>query len=275
MASNKRSINEFFQTNQSTAKPAGYGSKTVTGHGINDRRARLSPKPLAFTQVLGPKERQNILFPLYHTNGLMFPYTPNITESTSVNYEMTELTHSNQPIASFKNGGPKELQVTGMFTAQNDEEAQYCFAAIHYIRTVTKMFFGVGGQAAEKRGTPPPILMFNAYGTGMFHNLPVIVTSAAIEYPMDVDYVEVNVNTTYLATTSASVQTQGQPNNSATSESRTNAVVIPGRKEVSAWVPSKFNIALTLNVQNTPNRLKKFDLDEFRQGALIKNGGWI
>lgn len=232
--------------------------------GINDRRVRLSPKPAAFNKILGPKGSGNILDPLRATNGMMWPYTPNITDATTVNYEMYDIIHSNQPIAAFKNVAAKELQVVGTFTAQNNVEGLYCLAVIHFLRTVSKMFFGArkpNSFATESRGTPPPILMFNGYGTAIYHNLPVILTNYSIELPQDVDYIQVSPGESTVETARADE----------------SAIVLSNfnKKGISAWVPSKFNIAMTLIVQNTPKRLKRFDLDEFRKGGLIKEGGWI
>lgn len=265
----KNTLDDVYNSNNRRIGPSGYSGE---GIGIKDHRVRLSPKPLAAEQILGPRENSNILYPLYSTAGLLFPYTPTISETTTVNYDMHDIVHSNQPIASYKNGGPKELQVSGLFTAQNDRESRYALAAIHYLRTVTKMFFGVGGSAADKRGTPPPVLMFNGYGTGIFHNLPVIVTSVVLEYPPDVDYVEVNMNTAIRTTKSAAMEIDGMETEEI---STTTVEVFNGNENITAWVPSKFNISITLNVQNTPQRLRRFDLDDFRTGNLVKRGGWI
>lgn len=258
-----RTFNNFFGDKSSSPNPSGVKP------GIKDRRVRLSPKPGAVNAILGEDVPSNILQPLFQTSGLMFPYTPIIQETTTVNYEMHDLVHSNQPIASFKNVGAKELQISGAFTAQNDVESRYCLAVIHYLRTVTKMYFGIGGDAASKRGTPPPILLLNGYGTALFHNLPVIVTTVNIEYPQDVDYVEV----TPIKKIRRVDRTQ-EINFDELEEIKIDTSS-PGATGASAWIPTKFNIAMTLSVQNTPSRLRRFDLDDFRTGNLIKRGGWI
>jgi len=275
-----REFKNFFNATSTAASAA---SPSGIKPGIKDRRVRLSPKPGAVNAILGQDVPGNILQPLFQTSGLMFPYTPIIQESTSVNYEMYELVHSNQPIASFKNVGAKDLQVSGAFTAQNDVESRYCLAVIHYLRTVTKMYFGIGGtqrpagglfaSAADKRGTPPPILLLNGYGTAMFHNLPVIVTSVNIEYPQDIDYVEVTSTRS-----EQSVLVTGRSVNPDNANSLTGPDMVTqlvNDTDYSAWIPTKFNIAMTLSVQNTPSRLRQFNLDDFRTGNLIKKGGWI
>ncbi len=242
--------------------------------GFGDRRARLSAKPGAVQGIYGPPGVTNILNPLYETGGLLFPYTPNINDSATVQYDYYDPVHSNQPFAAFKSVAAKEITVIGPFTAQNQEEARYCLAAIHFLRTITKMFFGVGGlnqDAVNLRGTPPPILLFNAYGTAIYHNVPVIVTTYNVEFPQDIDYVEVNVG------------------RSAGSERRDIDFGILGdvlsadrfgtiekSGDISAWIPTKFTVSLTMTVQNTPNRLRRnFNLNDFRTGKLVKKGGWV
>lgn len=219
-------------------------SVSVSGNlDIRDRRARLSPKPASITRVLGQKGEDNILSPLIDTNGLLWPYTPVITDSNSVNYTEFDMVHSNQPMVAYKNNALKEIQISGTFTAQNESEARYCLAVIHFLRTVTKMYFGASGNnsATQLRGTPPPVLLFNAYGTALYHNVPVLVRQFSVEFPNDVDYVEV-------------------------------PSPVDG---TSAWVPAEFLVITQLIVQNSPKRLRQFNLDSFRKGDLIKKGGWL
>lgn len=248
---------------------AGFSSN----QGFRDRRARLSPKPAAFDLVLGSRSENNILNPIRKTNGMMWPYSPTINESVTVNYEEYDLVHTIQPLLAYKNTGLKNLQVTGTWTSQTQEEARYSLASIHFLRTVTKMFFGATGQneATDFRGTPPPVLMFNAYGNALYHNVPVLVKEVSIDLPNDVDYVRVNLGSD--ATTEVNeTDNLTNINNSQIPQdrSRPNSV----SEEINAWVPTRFSISLTLTVQNPPKRLRQFNLNEFREGNLIKKGGW-
>lgn len=242
------------------------GTEPIGGNfgedGIKDRRARLSPKPDAYDLILGPSSSDNILNPIRSTNGLMWPYSPVISDDITVNYDTYDLVHSNQPILAYKNTGLKEIGVSGTFTAQNQQEAKYCLAAIHFLRSVTKMFFGATGEnnATRLRGTPPPILLFNAYGTAMYHNLPVVVTQCSMELPNDVDYVKVDYDAGVTTTDTTSEGT---------------LITNINANQISGWVPTKFNIIARLAVQNSPKRLRRFNLDDFRQGNLIKKGGWV
>ena len=253
--------------------------------GFSDRRARLSPKPAARSLIYGPRSESNILFPLYESGGLMWPYTPTIIDQGTVHYDTYDPIHSNQPFAAFKSVAMKEIICTGQFTSQNQDEARFSIACIHFLRTVTKMFFGTGGfdgsseqrAAVDLRGTPPPILLFNAWGTAVYHNIPVIVTNYTAELPQDVDYVRVvfpdaSNNRRYADQfTSTQFDPTGQ-----ISDSLIRRQIDQFTGEISAWVPTRFTISVNMQVQNTPDRLRRhFNLNDFRSGALIKRGGWV
>ena len=247
---------------------------------IRDRRARISAKPGAKDIVYGKREDNNILKPLHDSGGLLFPYTPMITDTATVNYETYDPVHTNQPFAAFKSVAMKEITIIGTFTTMNQQEAKQNLANIHFLRTVTKMYFGL---KSKLRGTPPPILLFNAYGTAIFHNVPVIITNYNIEMPMDVDYV--NIKSAAGGTTRTTNELILDPNlnpfdvsldlANTRREDLVNATEqIPG--DITAWLPTRFTINVMMQVQNTPDRLRReFDLDAFRTGQLIKKGGWV
>ena len=202
---------------------------------------------------------------MWHTGGLLFPYTPTINDTATVNYEHYDPIHTNQPFAAFKSVAAKDITIIGTFTAMNQDEAVYCLAAIHFLRTVTKMYFGLGQDGSpfslegrKLRGTPPPILLLNGYGTAIYHNVPVIVTTYNVEFPQDVDYIQVK--------TGSGITRINTDERTATRLS----------SDITAWVPARFIISLTLQVQNTPDRLRRhFNLNDFRTGNLIKRGGWV
>lgn len=246
--------------------------------GFKDRRARLSAKGNtdARTQIYGPNVATNIMRPLWETGGLLWPYTPIISDNASVRYESYDPVHSNQPYMAFRSVAEKEIMCSGQFTAMNQDEAKYCMASIHFLRTITKMYFGTGGldqKAIAARGTPPPILLFNAHGTAMFHNIPVIVTSYSIEFPQDVDYVEIKDNQV--------VEIPRTPRNTtgdvdAAKLNLRNAMFETTVDGASAWIPTRFTITVNMTVQNPPNRWRRnFNLNDFRTGKLISKGGWI
>ena len=211
-----------------------------------DFRVRLSPQPKAVNQVYGPAGETNLLDPLRDTQGLMFPFTPAIGWSQAVNYKQTSLVHSNQDNYSYENTPSTSISVDGTFVIQNLKEAKYMLACIHFLRVVSKMYFGKASFAEPSSGEPslagmpPPVLNFSGYGTYMFNELPVIVKDHSYSFKPDVSYIDFEVNGDMIR------------------------------------LPSILDISIKLVVQNTPKRLKdEFDLNKFRTGELMKSKGWI
>lgn len=230
---------------------------------INDsdgagRRARLRPKPGAMQQILGSNK---LLSPLYETNGLLWPYQPSISYNQEVSYQDVPMTHTNQEFYAYTRTNAVKLTVEGDFTVQNQDEGRYVLACLHFLRTVTKMYFGQG----ENLGTPPPVLFFDAFGQYMFNRLPVIVTAFTANMPKDVDYMPIDLR--LLGSAGGDLRNLSQFRGSADTDS-TGYV----------WLPVLFQISVSLTVQNTPAKLRSFNLDQFRDGSLLKNpngGGWI
>jgi len=230
--------------------PAGQGTD-VTSDGeetlVNpskDTRVRLRAMrgDAQMLSVYGEQVDTNLLSILYETDGMMFPYTPTISVSQTVNYNSTELVHTNGDIATYARTPSVGLSVTADFTVQNQREGRYTLACLHFLRTVSKMYFGEIDKAAGKAGLPPPVLIFEGYGDYMFNNLPVIVKSHS--YTLDKTMNMVTVNT---------------PNG-------------------MAKLPSLFQVQIELQVQQTPTQMRKeFSLDKFRTGELMTSGttGWI
>ena len=247
------------------------------------RRVRLRPKPAAVSQIYG---LSGLLQPLKTTNGMIWPYQPTITYDAQVDYANIELVHVNQEILAYTKTPSVKLTVAGAYSVQNQQEGIYALACIHFLQTVTKMYFGSSG---DNNGTPPPVLLFDAYGQYMFNALPVLVTSFSVELNNDIDYVPINL---------ANIQTytalQAQTNSVGYSRLQTttqmtsngdarNAAYVASRifqqslqsTEGYIWLPSVFSITVGLTVQNTAARLRSFNLDSFRTGQLMKGGGWI
>lgn len=232
-----------------------------------DRRARLRPKERAEDAVYGAG---GILNTLRLTQGMVWPYTPSVNVVQSMDYASYDPVHTNQEFLTFTRSRAAQITCSGMFTAQTAEEARYVLACLHFLRSVTKMDFG---DNAETPGTPPPILLFSAYGDLMMNDLPVVVTNFTYDLPQDKDYVEVSIPIE---------STGSEPNiipyaldsavlafRSSETESGTTA---------TAWVPTEITIAVSMTVQNTPKRLTEdFDLEKFKSGSLLTGNkkGWI
>lgn len=219
-----------------------------------DFRARLQPKSMSNCEdILGIHEKSNILFPLFSTNGVLFPYTPEITSGYVADYDPTAFVHSIYGYNAYIRSYPKSIEIKAEFTAQTNNEAIYLLAVLHFFRAVTKSYFGVSQY--KKAGTPPPVLLFNYMGDYQFNNVPVIIKSFDYVYPADINYVAVNTGTT-----------DGYGSD--------YGVSLPiGKNGGYTLVPTHTSISLTLDTQYTPVDLRNnFDLDAFRSGTLITGG---
>lgn len=171
---------------------------------------------------------------LIRTNGILFPFTPNISFAQQVEYSQYDLVHTNYQQNSFSKSRNPAIQVTGTFASQTPEEARYTVGVMHFLRIVTKMNFGASDS---DRGTPPPVLEFSAYGAYNFHRVPVLVGSFNFVYEDGVDYVE--------------VETAGE----------------------TVQVPSLMIIAIDLLPQYSPAlQDKKFNLNDLARGSGYRNG---
>lgn len=176
-----------------------------------------------------------VMAPLRATNGLIFPYTPNIRWGNSNDYQSLGLVHTNSDFSYFIRQEQVKIDISGDFTASNEREAKYLLGAIHFLSSNSKMRFGASDPL---RGLPPPTLLLSGYGRFIFNDLPVLIQSWNVDYTNTVDNVEVRYN--------------GQP---------------------YAYVPVKTTLSVNLLVQKRPTEwLREFNLDKFRSGDLFLNG---
>jgi hypothetical protein len=208
----------------------------VTASPPPDPRIRIRAMGGQEDNVYGPAD--GVMAYLRETDGVFFPFTPNISYSHSVNYSQMVPTHANTDYWLYVNTPAVQIQISGQFSAQNLQEAQYMLAAMHFFRTVTKMRFG---EEDEKRGMPPPVLLLSGYGDFMFNDLHVIVTNFSMELGANVDYIEVDIG------------------------------------DSKAWAPTLTTFTVSLTVQQTPNQQRvDFNFDRFASGEMFSNGrGWI
>lgn len=206
------------------------GSATATSSG-SEMRVRVLAK-----DAWKSKLTTGLLGPLKDIGGVIFPYTPTITYQGSANYNTITTVHANQDWHIYQNTPSLQIVINGAFTAQNDQEAQYLLASIHFFRTATKMHFGDNDQ---NKGLPPPQMWLYGYGSHMFNQLSVIINSYNVDMPNNVDYLDVTVD------------------------------------GVTSRVPVLTNITITCTVQNTPKKSREFDWDKFASGELLKAGRWI
>ena len=130
-----------------------------------------------------------VLAPLNAAGGLIFPYTPEISINSSAKYTAVSTTHSNYAFQAYHNSDPGSITITAPMNVEDSTQALYWIAAVHYLRSLTKMFTG----SDMKAGNPPPIIYLNGYGNYVFKNVPVVVTAFSTQLTAQTDYIGCNV----------------------------------------------------------------------------------
>jgi hypothetical protein len=190
-----------------------------------------------------------LIAPLLKTGGFCFPYTPTIIVSHSANYNSLSPVHTNYPFQIYDHSASDDIVITGEFNVENAEEGQYWVACVHYLRSVTKMFYGNGADS----GAPPPAVKLTGYGDYVFNRVPCVVANFTVDLPADVDYVA-----TPLAVKIEGENDQGIPttyNNAGTT-----------------WVPTQSQISVTLKPTYSRRRVSEFSLQNFVDGQYLNSG---
>lgn len=228
-----------------------------------DWRVRLSLAP--GNGYFYNDDSNSVLQPLKQTGGLIWPYTPQVMLSHSASYASSQPTHSNYPQHFYGSSSVDQITVTGEFTAQNALEASYVVAAITFLRSVTKMFYGSRDQIA---GTPPPVLRLNGYGDHIFNNVPVVVTTFTSDFGADVDYINAQVQTrTSGEPTTRFVSDAEDPDGGyyVTESGGSGTTTRPTR------VPTRTSISVGLLPLYSRQQMKDFGLQDYSAGRLIKS----
>lgn len=197
---------------------------TVTPVESSDWRVRLR---IPFDQIF--PEAKTMFDPLIKTNGLIWPYLPNIKISTKANYKTENPIHNNFAYNFYQNSQVEDITIDGEFSVQNQSDGLYWIAATMFLRTATKMFYGQGSNA----GNPPVICTLSGYGTQVFNNVPVVIKSFNVDLKDDVNYIQVNVN--------------GTP----------------------TWVPAMSTISVQLSPMYNREVMRKFSLQRFAAGGEV------
>lgn len=213
--------------------------------GNKDWRVKLSyPLDVSYLQ-------SEMLKPLIDTGGLVFPYTPQITISHSATYQAMDPVHNNYPFFSYQNSKVDSMTITGTFVCEDAVEARYWVAAVHYLRSITKMFYG----ETDNAGSPPPVVKLNGYGDYVFNNVPVIVTNFTVDLPNDVDYISTKFS-------------GGVP---VVTEYDRGVQTIDG----VGYAPVKSTITVTCQPVYSRAKVREFRLSDFVNGAYISGQGYI
>ena len=173
---------------------------------------------------------------LERTGGVVWPYMPNISVKTKANYNPVEATHSNYSFYSYKNSVVEDIDISGEFSCETEEDAAYWIAATTFFKTATKMFFGQSSQA----GNPPIICNLSGYGASVFDKVPVIIKSFSVDLKDDVNYIRCN-----------------EPFGTNT------------------WVPVMSTISITVSPIYNRARLRQFDLKQYAAGKMTQGNDGV
>ena len=250
----------------------------------NDWRVRLSlPNWVSF-------KNSPVLKPLKDAGGLIFPYTPQIQIRSSASYQDVLTTHTNYTFRAYQRSDPGQISITAPMYVEDSEQALYWIAALHYLRSVTKMFMGNDPKA----GNPPPIVFLNGYGTYVFKNIPVAVQSVDIQLTSDCDYVGTEV-------TGSAASAIGNIADNFGGLADTLGATLPGLSGITssissiaggvgqvggllgafglggtvsggrAYAPTKSTFSVILQPVYSRDSARKFSLDQFVTGGYINN----
>ena len=249
-----------------------------------DWRARLSMPSGSFF------DKSPILQPLTDAGGLIFPYTPTISITSTATYNELPVTHQNYQFQAYQNSRVSDIQITGEFNVEDAVQAKYWLAVVHFLRSVTKMFTG----DTAFQGNPPPILNFSAYGDHVFRNVPVVVKSFSMTLPKDVQYISTN-NSAISSGLDAISQTANQLANVAGAFGARGATTALGTIGAGAGVisklsnltgssaggmstprdshvPVKSDLTITIMPVYSRESVRQFSLQQFVNGAYVSKG---
>lgn len=244
----------------------------------SDWRVKLSLGPGADYLYKVPAGEAGILNPLQDTGGVIFPYTPSIQINYGANYESPDVAQTNYKIYQYKNSSVDNIQITCDFTAQDTTEAEYLMAVIHFLRSVTKMFYGQ--DQLPRNGTPPPLCYLSGLGAFQFDNHPLVITNFTYTLPNDVDYIRAGSSLQSAGVNLSSYQFK--VNTSVLSNVRRNSAGLApggGVKEPqfqnlsntkATYVPTKMQISIScLPIVTRYDISQRFSLNKYGTGELL------
>ena len=287
-----------FETNQQSTLAEAQQQATLQAQDKfsdnGDWRVKLSLAPGADYLYNSPQGNDGqgtagILQPLQETDGVIFPYTPQIDTNYKADYDTVGLTHSNYKSYFYKSSSVEAVTLQATFTAQDTQEANYLLAVIHFFKSVTKMFYGQDGQ----RGTPPPLVYLTGLGEYQFNGHPCVVTNFTYSLPKDVDYIRtrgININGADLlsrrarqsAATNSFSSSAGRLKNLFSSQGITKYAEVSWTPtpptlglNQPTYVPVKMDMNISLlPIQSRAQVSQQFSVKNYANGNLLRGGFW-
>ena len=195
-----------------------------------------------------------LMQPLAGIGGIFWPLTPSMVIQHSANYNAMDMTHSNFPHQAYQNSQVDSLNIIGEYPVQNQDDAKHWVATVNFLRTATKMFFGVDDGTGLK-GNPPPILHLSGYGDHMFQKVPVVLNSFNVELRAGIDYIST------------------RQNESGYKTARTRERMgLPELEKNQTWAPTLSNISVLVTPIYSRDSVKNFSMKKFVRGELNGKG---
>jgi len=236
----------------------------------------------------------SVLKPLKDAGGMIFPYTPQITLGSSATYTSMTPVHSNFKFNTYQHSDPGTISIVAPMNVEDADQALYWIAALHYFRAMTKMFSGNDPKA----GNPPPIVHLNGYGSYVFNNIPVVVSSFTTALSAECDYIPVKTNTSIAGAVNSFAggvgaiagavgsafgvskvtdQITNITDGVSTVATMANSLGLGGSMNGGiAHVPTKSSFTVNLTPMYSRTSARKFSLDNFVAGGYLNNSfGYI
>lgn len=226
-------------------------------------RVRISVNPGA--PILYRAPDPGVMEYLKDTDGVIFPYVPQLTVAYQARYGSQPLTHTNYTNFFYEASEVQAIQISGEFSVQNDFDAQYLLGALYFFRAATKMFYGSSGVY---QGSPPPILYLDAYGAHYLPNVPCLLTQFSHTMPNDVDYLEVAYQSKATTKTTIDSTTKLPTTKTGSGTITTETGVARARTRL----PTVSTISITLQPVFSRAKQREFDFNAFARGDLITKG---
>lgn len=230
------------------------------------------------------------------TSGLIFPYTPSISFSHKVNYDTTEIMHSNIGYNYYKNTPCPTITLSkAQFTADNRKNALHMLSAIWFLAACTKCEFGEANPISKRvivgeKGLPPPILYLNGYNS-MIDNIPVVISSFNYDLPGELHYVNLVLDMSKPSTDDNFCKIYTTETKTQYNETRIDYDVVTSKLgptlprdvtsqytvtktkngiNLSFWLPTELSLSLNLLVQpNFIKTRKQWNLDRYKTGLML------
>lgn len=206
-------------------------------------RVKIRVPPSYLTSLTsGPNSELSAL------GGIIFPYTPTISYDQTAEYSTQNPMHSNYTVYFYKHSKISPIQISGLFTVQNEEEAEIYMATVHLLRSLTKMKSG-GATGDFDSGAPPPVCRLDAYGAFMLQNVPVVISQIKIDLPNNVDYF-----------------TWGKDSNNRSTRT--------SNYETTA-VPVHSTISVTCLPVYSRDEMQKFNVTQWNNSKYVRKAGYL